>query len=227
MELWPSEPHSTLSEPVFFPSGYQPSPATLAIWQFRRMQTSGRKGPEEWFGAAEGQAWINSYLFLFPRPGREVQATASLHRSDGDVCASHWVGANKDQEEAWKYTYGGDEKESSSVSYGIGKNGDHKTSSQRFSGQKYIRNHPHLCGCTLWTIINEPWYRKEEVISELLGPVNNRAPTTITTSGEPLIVRLCQGRRRQKYQRPNTQICKMKHTQEGFPETRTGLVSGS
>lgn len=42
------------------------------------------------------------------------------------------MGANNDQEEASHSIYGVDEKESNSVSYEIGENGDHRASSQRF-----------------------------------------------------------------------------------------------
>jgi hypothetical protein len=87
----------------------------------------------------------------------------------GDVCDVHWVGPNKDQEDISHSIDGVDEKEVSSVLYGIGENGDHKTSPQRFSRQKLIPTHPHLCGCTPWTIVNEPWQRKEEGVLELLG----------------------------------------------------------
>lgn len=58
------------------------------------------------------------------------------------------MGPNKDQEDISHSIDGVDEKEVSSVLYGIGENGDHKTSPQRFSRQKLIPTHPHLCGCT-------------------------------------------------------------------------------
>lgn len=166
--------------------------------------------------------------------GGEVRLLPLFTVVMGDVCASHWVAAKpirirkmpRIQFMRWK---------GSSVSYGVSENGDHRTSSQRFSGWKYIPKHPHLCRCILWTLINESRHRKQKVLLGLLeahfvgicsikGSWGRATLTLQHPQPVPPQVNLWQRSSAREEKDKNTNV--LTHTRR-LSWTRTGLVSGS